>query len=62
MGLWMPVGLTLMLHAEQLDRIEYEILLAEESSGPARGIVRFSLDGQVIAELPVYDNGTPATN
>jgi D-alanyl-D-alanine carboxypeptidase (penicillin-binding protein 5/6) len=62
MGLWMPIGRTLMLHAEQLDRIQYEILLAEDSSGPSRGSVRFSLDGQVIAELPVYAQGAPAAD
>lgn len=61
LGLWMPVGRTLMVGTDQLDRIAYEILLEEKASGPHRGNVRFTLDGQSIAELPVYVQGAPAT-
>ena len=57
-GLWMPVGQTVVIHPDQIQNIGYQINL-DRDAGPSEGTVIFTLDGNVLAELPVYPIGQP---
>jgi len=61
-GLWMPVGRTLLLSTEQLTRTTYSINLDARAGSISEGSVTFSLDGSVLAELPVYPSGSPGAS
>lgn len=54
-GLWIPVSRTLVLTAEQADRVTYTIELNDGGPvGRQRGSVSFTLDGELLAKLPIY--------
>ncbi len=58
-GLWMPVSRTLLLPASQLPLVTYAMEGNAEPGRRAEGVVRFALDGETLAELPVYPIGEP---
>lgn len=62
MGLWMPVGQTILVHPDRIPDMRYGIDLEDDSSGIARGSVRFVLDDEVLAILPIYAAGQPGSN
>lgn len=59
-GLWMPVGRTVVVRPDQIQNIGYQVIL-DSDSGPSKGSVIFTLDGNVLAELPVYPIGQPGS-
>ncbi len=59
-GLWMPFSRTVMVRSEDVSRMLYKVILYEQSGGGARGLVQFSLDGEIISALPIYETGQPA--
>ncbi len=60
LGLWMPVGTTIMVDTTSIERIRYAVNLVEGRPGGPRGTVEFTLDDETIAALPVYELGQPA--
>lgn len=57
-GLSMPVGRTILVRADQLQRVSYSLNLASNAGGLSEGTVTYSLDGSILAVLPVYRTGT----
>ncbi len=61
-GMWIPVKRTLLVGADQIPRMTYSLEFDPETVGFSQGVATFKLDGEVIAELPIYRKGQPGSN